>query len=210
MKIVILLFDGVTALDAIGPYEVLSRLPGASVEFVAKAVGPVRTDNGFLALHADHATHTVERADLLLIPGGRGTRLLVEDEDTLRWVREIHATTTWTTSVCTGSLVLAAAGLLDGLVAVTHWSMMSELGELGAEATPGRYHFAGDKIVTAAGVSAGIDMALALTARIGGEALAQALQLGIEYDPAPPFDAGSLDKAPPEVVGLVRAALERR
>jgi len=209
MKIVFLLFERVTALDAIGPYEVLSRLPGADVKFVAAEAGPVRTDNGFLGLHADHRRDAIEHADLLLIPGGVGTRALCEDKATLAWVRRIHANTTWTTSVCTGSLVLAAAGLLDGLTAVTHWSMMDELTGLGAVATPGRYHFANDKIVTAAGVSAGIDMALALTARIGGEGLAQALQLGIEYDPAPPFDAGSVEKAPAEIVTLVRSAIDR-
>ncbi len=210
MQIVFLLFDGVTALDAVGPYEVLCRLPGADVKFVAAAAGPVRSDNGFLALHADHARDDIGHADLLLIPGGHGTRAVCADEATLAWVRAVHATTTWTASVCTGSLVLAAAGLLDDLVAVTHWSMMDELARLGARATPGRYHFAGDKIVTAAGVSAGIDMALALTAKIGGDALAQALQLGIEYDPSPPFDAGGVDKAPPEIVARVRAAMARR
>lgn len=209
MDIVILLFDRVTALDAIGPYEVLSRLPGAKVRFVAAEAGPVRSDNGFLALMADYARDDVESADILLVPGGWGTSALAEHEPTLAWVRRVHETTTWTTSVCTGSIVLAAAGLLDGLPAVTHWSRMQSLADHGAVPTPGRYHFAGKKMVTAAGVSAGIDMALALTARIAGDGLAQALQLGIEYDPAPPFDAGSVDKAPPEVLQMVRAAMAR-
>lgn len=210
MDIVILLFDGVTALDAVGPYEVLSRLPGAKVRFVAAEAGPQRSDNGFLALSADYARDDVSRADILLLPGGFGTRALAQDPSTLEWVQKVHATTTWTTSVCTGSIVLAAAGLLEGLPAVTHWSQMHVLAEHGAVPTPGRYHFAGDKIVTAAGVSAGIDMALALTARIAGDGLAQALQLAIEYDPSPPFDAGSVDKAPPEILRMVRAAMAQR
>ena len=211
MDIVILLFDRVTALDAVGPYEVLSRLPGATVRFVAAEAGPQRSDNGFLALSADHARDDVRAADLLLVPGGMGTRALTTDEPTLAWIRSIHATTTWTTSVCTGSVVLAAAGLLDGLPAVTHWSRMHELAEHGAVPTPGRYHFAGDKLVTAAGVSAGYwTWPSRWPARIAGDGLAQALQLGIEYDPAPPFDAGSVDKAPPEVVQMVRAAMAER
>ena len=208
MNIVFLLFDRVTALDAIGPYEVLSRLIGADVKFVAKSAGPVRTDNGFLGLHADHAYSDVTQADLLLVPGGWGTRALEEDNDTLAWVRAIHETTTWTTSVCTGSLVLAAAGLLEGLPATTHWSRMDRLATYGAVPTKERYVFANDKIATAAGVSAGIDLGLALVARIAGDGFAQAIQLGIEYDPAPPFDAGSVDKAPPPVVQMVRSAMK--
>lgn len=205
MEIVILLFERVTALDAIGPYEVLSRLPGANVRFVAAEAGVVRSDNGFLGLAVERRD-SVTRADMLLIPGGWGTRTLSQDEATLDWIRRVHATTTWTTSVCTGSLVLAAAGLLDGLPATTHWSAMDELAALGAVATKERVVFASDAILTAAGVSAGIDMALTLVARIAGDGLAQALQLGIEYDPAPPFDSGSVEKASPEIVAMVRAA----
>lgn len=209
MDIVFLIFDRITALDAIGPYDVVSRLPGAQVRFVAPRAGTVRTDNGFLGLVADHAIADVDRADLLVVPGGWGTRALATDAEVLDWVRAIHATTTYTTSVCTGSIVLAAAGILEGLEATCHWAFADALAEHGAIPTRHRIVDTG-KVITAAGVSAGIDMALHLVARIGGDALAQAIQLAIEYDPAPPFDAGSVDKAPPEVVAAVRATLAAR
>lgn len=209
MDIAFLLFERVTALDAIGPYEVLSRLPGARAIFVGASAGPVRTDNGFLGLVADRAMADIDRADVLVIPGGHGARALVDDPATLDWVRAVHATTTWTTSVCTGSLVLGAAGLLDGVEATTHWSQRDLLGRLGAVPVAERWVERG-KIVTAAGVSAGIDMALALAARITSPEVAQAIQLGIEYDPAPPFPGGSPETSPAPIVELVRAALARR
>ncbi len=209
MDIVVLLFDRITALDAVGPYEVLARLPGARVRFVARQAGPVRTDDRFLALVADDALDAVTRADVLVVPGGLGTRALEHDAGVLAWVRAIHETTTWTTSVCTGSLVLGAAGLVRGLEATTHWAVLERLAEHGAVPVRRRVVEQG-KILTAAGVSAGIDMALHLAARIGGPELAQAIQLGIEYDPAPPFDSGSVDKAPPAIVAAVRTALAAR
>lgn len=209
MEIAILIFERITALDAIGPYEVLSRLPGARVRFVGERVGPVRTDNGFLALVADEALEEVVRADVLVVPGGFGTRSLMTSERVLAWIRAIHQTTRFTTSVCTGSLLLGAAGLLRGLAATSHWSALDRLAELGALPTKQRVVVVG-KLITAAGVSAGIDMALCLAATIGGPELAQAIQLGIEYDPQPPFDAGSLEKAPPSVVEAVRSLLSRR
>jgi putative intracellular protease/amidase len=204
MDIAILLFDDFTALDAVGPYEVLSRLPGAVVTFVGKEARPVRTDTQRLALTADAAIAEVESADILLVPGGPGQMALMDDEAVLDWVRRIDATSTWTTSVCTGSLVLAAAGLLQGKRATTHWLALEQLREFGAEPTSERVVFDG-KVVTAAGVSAGIDMALTLAARIGGDDLAKAIQLGIEYDPQPPFDAGSPQKAPEPIVELLRS-----
>jgi len=207
MQIAFLLFDGITALDAVGPYEVLERLPGADARFVGKERGVVRTDNGSLGLAVGHTLDEVTRPDLLLVPGGWGTRALESDETVLAWVREAHRHTTWTTSVCTGALVLAAAGLLDGLEATTHWAWRERLAEHGARPVGDRIVFAGNKIASAAGVSAGIDLALALAAKIGGPELAQALQLGIEYDPQPPFDAGSVDKAPAPIVAAVRARL---
>ncbi len=207
MDIVFLLFDGFTALDAVGPYEVLSRLPGATVRFVAAEVGEVRTDNGFLGVQADGRCDDVERCDILVVPGGKGTRALEADAATHEWIRKMDETTTWTISVCTGSMILAAAGLLEGKAATTHWSRLSELADHGAEPTEARYVFAAERIATAAGVSAGIDLALALVARIGGEDLARAIQLGIEYDPAPPFDGGSVAKTPEPVLAKVRAAL---
>lgn len=203
MRIAILIFDKLTALDAVGPYEVLSRLPGAELEFVAKEAGPKRTDTGALALTADRALADLEPPDILLIPGGEGNRPLLEDAEVLDWIRTAHASTTWTTSVCTGSLVLAAAGILDGVRATTHWAYRGALAELGAEVVTDRVVVDG-KVVTAAGVSSGIDMALTLAGEIAGPEVAQAIQLGIEYDPEPPFDAGSPEKAPAAIVEFVR------
>lgn len=204
MRIAILIFDELTALDAIGPYEVLSRLPGAELSFVAKQAGPKRTDTGALGLNADRAIADVVDPDIVLVPGGPGNRPLYDDEEVLEWLRNAHATSTWTTSVCTGSLVLATAGILEGKRATSHWAYLDELGALGAIPISERVVEDG-KLMTAAGVSAGIDMALTLAARVAGEDVAKALQLGIEYDPAPPFDAGSPDKAPEPIVELVRA-----
>jgi putative intracellular protease/amidase len=203
MKIAIPIFDQITALDAIGPYEVLSRLPGAELKFLSFEPGPVRTDNRMLALHADGVFEDMPDPDILVVPGGFGTRKLMQDERLLAWVRTAHETTQWTTSVCTGSLVLGAAGLLDGLEATTHWAAMDTLASTGAKPTSKRVVRQG-KIVTAAGVSSGIDMALYLAGQIAGDTVAQAIQLGIEYDPQPPYDAGSPEKAPPEVVDFIR------
>jgi transcriptional regulator GlxA family with amidase domain len=205
VRIAILIFDRLTALDAIGPYEVLSRLPGAELTFVAKEAGPKRTDTGALAINADAAIDDLTDPDLLLIPGGEGNRLLLTDDEVLDWVRTAHASTTWTTSVCTGALVLGAAGILEGLEATTHWAFLDRLRDYGATPVKRRVVEQG-KVWTAAGVSAGLDMALALAARDVGEEFAQAIQLGIEYDPAPPFDTGSPDKAPPEIVEAVLRA----
>lgn len=204
MDIAILIYDRFTALDAIGPYEVLSRLPGASVKFVATERGPVRTDNGALTLIAEGSLREASEPDIVLVPGGPGEVAERAGGPALDWLRKAHQTSTWTTSVCTGSLILAAAGLLEGVRATSHWLALEQLRELGAEPVSKRVVFDG-KIVTAAGVSAGIDMALSLAARIAGEELAQAIQLGIEYDPQPPFDAGSPQKAPAEIVEAVRA-----
>jgi len=204
MKIAIPIFDGLTALDAVGPYEVLSRLPGADVAFLGLEPGPKRTDNGMLALHADRSLSELTDPDVIVVPGGLGTRPLLRDERLLGWLRTAHETTTWTTSVCTGSLLLAAAGLLDGTDATTHWLELDTLRRLGGRPTDQRVVERG-KLITAAGVSAGIDMALLLAARIAGETTARAIQLAMEYDPQPPFDSGSPAKAGPELVALVRA-----
>ena len=203
MRIAIPLFDRITALDAVGPYEVLSRLPGAQVHFLAAEPGPKRTENGMLALTADRALDQLTDPDVVVVPGGLGTRALIEDPGMLNWLRTAHAGTQWTTSVCTGSLLLAAAGILDGLEATTHWLELGTLASLGATAVARRVVVQG-KVITAAGVSAGIDMALTLAAKIAGEEIAQAIQLGIEYDPHPPFDSGSPATAPARVVDLVR------
>jgi len=204
MQVAVLLYDRFTALDAVGPYDVLGRIPGAQVTFVAAEPGPVRTEQRSLALVADAPMREYPHPDIVVVPGGFGTRDLLEDEEILGWLREAHEQTKWTTSVCTGSLLLAAADILDGLEATTHWLARDELAALGAVPVPDRVVRQG-KIVTAAGVSSGIDMALHLAALEAGDTVAQAIQLGIEYDPAPPFDAGSPEKAPADVVDLLRA-----
>jgi transcriptional regulator GlxA family with amidase domain len=207
MEVAILLFEGVTALDAVGPYEVLRSVPGASIRFVAKSPGPQRTDSGFLALTADSGLKDVTAPDVLVVPGGN-VESTCADEEVLDWVRRVHEVTKWTTSVCTGALILGSAGVLDGLEATTHWAAYDELAALGAKPTGKRVVEQG-KVITAAGVSSGIDMALRLVQLELGDVAAQAVQLGIEYDPQPPFDSGSPTKASPEVVKLVRSVMSR-
>jgi transcriptional regulator GlxA family with amidase domain len=206
MEIAILVYDGFTALDAVGPYEVLSRLPGATTAFVATTPGPVTTDTGILTLVASRGIAEVPRPDVVVVPGGPGEVAVRAGSAALDWLRAVHPTTTWTTSVCTGSLILGAAGLLGGRRATTHWLAFDQLRELGAEPVHERVVVEEEhRIITAAGVSAGIDMALSLAARLAGDQVAQAIQLGIEYDPQPPFDCGSPDRAPARVVELLRA-----
>nr|WP_329462314.1 DJ-1/PfpI family protein [Streptomyces sp. NBC_01431] len=203
LSVAVLLYDGFTALDAVGPYEVLCRLPRTRVTMVAKQSGPVRTDTGQLTLVAERALDEVRRADVLLVPGGgnRGTVAMMRDTAVHDWIRRIHQHTTWTTSVCTGSLILGAAGLLRGLPATTYWASRPFLKDAGAIYAPGRFVEAG-KIITAAGVSAGLDMGLHLAARLSGEEVAQAMQLAVEYDPDPPYDTGSPEKAGEELQKL--------
>jgi putative intracellular protease/amidase len=203
VNVAIPIFDGITALDAVGPYEVLSRLPGATVRFLAAEPGPKRTENRMLALTADSPLSELPDPEVVVVPGGYGTRPLMRDETIMSWLRTAHETSRWTTSVCTGSLLLAAAGILDGIEATSHWMVLDELKRFGATPVERRVVEQG-KVITAAGVSSGIDMALALAARIAGEEIAQGIQLGIEYDPEPPFDSGSTAKAPREIVELVR------
>ncbi|MDQ6819174.1 MAG: DJ-1/PfpI family protein [Actinomycetota bacterium] len=197
LQIAVLLYPQLTTLDAIGPYEVLRELPGAQVTFVGKYAGPVRDEHG-LTLLAEASIEELPNPDVLLVPGGRGTAALLNDQGIHDWLRRAHETSIWTTAVCTGSLLLGAAGLLRGKRATTYWRRIDRLREYGAEPVKERFVFDG-RIVTAAGVSAGIDMALALAARIAGEDTAKAIQLAIEYDPQPPFDCGSPDKAPESI-----------
>jgi putative intracellular protease/amidase len=204
MDIAILIYDRLTALDAIGPYEVLSRLPGATVTFVAEQAGEKRTDTGRLGLTADASLAELAHPEIVLVPGGPGQVALMDDGPVHTWLRAAHETSQWTCSVCTGSLILAAAGLLRGRRATSNWQALQELAEFGVEVVPERVVFDG-KLATAAGVTAGIDMALALAAKLANEQVAQAIQLGIEYDPQPPFDAGSPRTAPAEIVEAVRA-----
>ncbi len=203
------LFDGFTALDAVGPYEILSRLPGVTIRFVSVEPGLRRDERGSLGLQADYALEDVADCDVVLVPGGPGHVAAAKDERLLAWLRAVDRTTSFTAAVCTGSLILGAVGLLDGRRATTHWLSVDALAGLGAVFEDRRIVFDG-KYVTAAGVSAGIDMALALAARLSDERVAQAIQLSVEYDPQPPFDAGSTATAPRDVVELVRAVAAKR
>ena len=204
MQIAIVLFDRFTALDAVGPYETLGRLPDAETVFVAERTGPIRNETGNLALVADRTLTDVPTPDIVVVPGGPGQTPQMENATLLDWLRTADATTTWTTSVCTGSLLLAAAGLLRGRRATSHWLALDHLKQFGAEPTGERVVTDG-KYVTAAGVSSGIDMGLTLLGRIAGDEQAQAVQLLTEYDPQPPYDAGSPEKAPAHLVERFRA-----
>jgi putative intracellular protease/amidase len=203
MQIAIPLFDRFTALDAVGPYEVLSRIPDSRTTFVGTQAGPYTTDNGMLTIVAEASIDDFPDPEILVVPGGWGTRDAMSDERLIDWIRKVHETSQWTTSVCTGSLLLGAAGVLDGLDATSHWLELDTLAELGARPTERRVVEQG-KVITAAGVSSGIDMALVLLAKIAGDEFAQTIQLLIEYDPQPPFDSGSTSKAAPEIVQRIR------
>jgi len=204
VQIAIPLFPRFTALDGVGPYEVLQRVPNFDVTFVAAARGEVRSENGMLGLVADATFEEIPAPDVIVFPGGVGTRPLERDDRVLAWLRAAHATTRYTTSVCTGSIVLGAAGLLVGLTATTHWSCYRELAEHGAEPTAQRVvEHLDHRIITAAGVSSGIDMALRLVELLADRTAARAAQLMIEYDPEPPFDCGSVAKADDTVMTRV-------
>ena len=205
MQIAIVLYDRFTALDAVGPYQVFSSLPGAEVVFAAEQPGRISDDERSLHLSAEAALADVPHPDIVVVPGGPGQNDQMNDGPLHDWLRAADQNTAWTTSVCTGSLILAAVGLLNGRRATSHWLALGELGRHGAVPVVERVVFDG-KYVTAAGVSAGLDMGLALAGRIAGDRTAQAIQLGIEYDPQPPYDAGSPDRAPAELVARARAA----
>ena len=200
MQIAFLIYEGLTALDIIGPYEVLNQIPNADVRFVAKQPGPIRVDSGAFSIDTDHKLADVPRPDVFVVPGGvAGTFAAAKDQEILDWVRKAHTSSRYSTSVCTGSLILGAAGLLKESNATTHWAAKAFLEQTGATYTDKRIVIA-DKIITAAGVSAGIDMALYLMAELVGPDLAKVAQLSIEYDPDPPFDAGSPAKAGDAIV----------
>jgi putative intracellular protease/amidase len=198
--VAIVFYEGMTALDAIGPMDVLRFLPGARVELVSETPGPVRTDSGVLELVATTAYDDCTSPDIVVVPGGPGTAEAL-GSPLIPWLQRVHPTTTWTTSVCSGSLLLAHAGLLEGAPAASHFAVLDVLPLLGAARTDERVVVDEEHhIMTAAGVSSGIDMALALAERVSDATTAQAIQLVIEYDPQPPHDAGALDKASPDVV----------
>jgi putative intracellular protease/amidase len=203
MQIAIVLFDRFTALDAVGPYQVFSAMPGAEVVFTAEQVGPVADELRSLRLSADATLAEVPHPDIVVVPGGPGQVGQMDESPLHEWLRAADSTSMWTTSVCTGSLILAGVGLLAGRRATSHWLAMDELKRLGAEPVSDRVVFDG-KYVTAAGVSSGIDMALTLAGRIADDETAQAIQLAIEYDPQPPYDAGSPAKAPETIVNAQR------
>jgi cyclohexyl-isocyanide hydratase len=204
MQIAFLLFPGLTQLDMTGPAQILSRMPGAQLDLVWKSADPVMTDAGF-AIVPTATFADIVAADILCVPGGVGVADVMNDPEALDWVRRIGAEAQWVTSVCTGSLILGAAGLLKGYKATTHWAWHHHLALFGAEPVKARMVFDRNR-VTGGGVTAGIDFALALVAAVSGEGVARTLQLGFEYDPAPPFEGGSPEKAGPEVVAAYRAA----
>jgi putative intracellular protease/amidase len=211
MLVAIPLFPRFTALDAVGPYEVLQRIPSIDVVFVGHRRGEVRTENGMLGITCDATFGEVSSPDVVVVPGGIGTRQLLHDEVIRDWLRSVHPHTRFTTSVCTGALLLAAAGLLDGLTATTHWRAANLLNELGARYVPDRVvEHLPQRLITAAGVSSGLDMALRLVELLVDRLAAQAAQLLIEYDPQPPFDTGSLAKADEATAARANEYLQAR
>lgn len=207
MQIAIVLYPGFTALDFIGPYEVLRNLPDTEVRFVWHEPGPVTADSGVLVVGATHSFGETPTPDVLLVPGGPTSMEHARDESLLDWIRTAHRTTAWTTSVCTGSLILGAAGILTDKRATSHWMAVPTLKTLGAIPVGDQRVVREGKVVTAAGVSAGIDLAMWLAGQIAGAAHAKATQLILEYDPQPPFDSGHLSKASAATKAAAAAAL---
>jgi transcriptional regulator GlxA family with amidase domain len=204
IQVAIPVFPRFTALDAIGPYEVLQRIPRIDITFVGHEKGEVRTENGLLGISVDATFEDIPEPGVVVFPGGVGTRVLQQDDRVLDWVRHAHTTTKLTTSVCTGSIVLGAAGLLEGLTATTHWSCYADLQAHGAVPTATRVvEHLDRRIITSAGVSSGIDMALRMVELLVDQTAAKAAQLMIEYDPEPPYDSGSTRKASEEVMARV-------
>lgn len=205
MQIVILAYQGMTAMDAMGPYEVLSRLPDARVRFVAREAGPITTDTGMLTFQAEAGIDEIEAADVLVVPGGpiASVGAVMQDEATTAWVAKIHEGSRYTTSVCTGSWILGAAGVLEGKRAGSHWLALEALPGFGAEASSDRVVVDG-KLWTAGGVTSGIDMALTFMAEVAGEDYAQTVQLALQYDPKPPFKGGTPETAPEHIVTLAK------
>ncbi|MGP4020372.1 DJ-1/PfpI family protein [Saccharopolyspora sp. 5N708] len=202
MDIAFVLYDRFTALDLVGPYEALAAHPEVTAHFVAAGRGVVRCDSG-LPIQATATFDELTRPDIVVVPGGRGWRSALDDAALPSWLAAVHPHTTWTTSVCTGALLLAKAGILTGKRATTHWTTREVLAEMGVEVATERVVFDG-KVVTAAGVSAGIDMGLALAVEMWGRETGERIQLAMEYDPQPPLDSGSPEKAAPAVVAAVR------
>jgi transcriptional regulator GlxA family with amidase domain len=208
ITIAFLMFDNFTALDVIGPYEILSKIPNSKVYFVGLEA-KIYTDGKGLTIKVDYSLEDIKSPDILLIPGGQGIDSLLNDNRLLDWIRNTHKTSKWTTSVCSGALLLASSGILEGKTATTHWNRKEQLKQYGVNIVNERYHKDG-KIITSAGVSAGIDMALYLLSLVTNDNYAKAVQLGIEYDPFPPFDCGSPEKAPKELLEMVKKKANKR
>ena len=210
LQVAILLYPGISALDAVGPWEILSRMPNTEIRFVGKETGSIWTEGFTLLLGVTHTLSETLSPDVIVVPGGTTTPGEMVDDEVLDWVRQVHRTTIWTTSVCTGALILGAAGILKGLPATTHWYKMGVLRIMGAKPKPEERIVQAGKVVTAAGVSAGIDMALWLAGQIVGQERAEAIQLTVEYDPHPAFDAGHIGKAPERVRKLAKEMMDER
>jgi len=202
-------YPGFTALDMIGPYEVLRQLPHAEVRFVWHEAGPITADSGVLVLGATHSLAETPSPDVILVPGGPATPVHARDEKLLEWLRQAHRTASWTTSVCSGSVILAAAGLLQDRRATSHWLTIPALRAFGAIPVADERIVQQDNIITSAGVSAGLDLALWLAGQMGGESRAKAIQLAIEYDPQPPFDCGHMSKASATTKAAATALLSK-
>jgi transcriptional regulator GlxA family with amidase domain len=210
VQIAIPLYPAFTSLDAMGPYQVLQHLPGVDLRLCAARRGRLDDEAGLLHLEVEHTLDELDHPDVVVVPGGTITRRMARDGDPIvEWLRAVHPTTTWTTSVCTGALLLGAAGLLQGLRATTHWNAYGDLASYGATPTDERVVVEG-RIITAAGVSSGIDMALTLAAELADPVTAQGIQLGIEYDPQPPFDAGNPARVDPAIREIVAAVMSAR
>ncbi len=211
MQIAILLYPGVTALDAIGPYEVLRLIPGSELRFISREPGPIVADSGVLVLGATHSYEETPSPDIILVPGSEvNTATAMADPELLKWLNRAHQTSRLTLSVCSGALILAAAGILKGHPATTHWIAQSALPKFGAEPQPDKRIVKSGKIITAAGVSAGIDLALLVVGEICGRERAEIIQLLIEYDPQPPFQSGHPTKASKAVFAAASSEMQER
>jgi len=208
MKIAFLIFENFTALDIIGPYEVLSKVPNSEIYFASLKPG-FYSDGKVLKIEAKYSLNDITNPEVIVIPGGFGIDSLLNNREILTWIQNAHKTSLWTTSVCSGALLLAAAGLLKNCKATTHWNRKEQLKEYGVNVVNERYVKDG-KIITSAGVSAGIDMALYLVSLLVNEKFAQVIQLSMEYDPKPPFDSGSPEKAPKEIVDIIRQKIKTK
>ncbi|NOK58171.1 MAG: putative intracellular protease/amidase [Chloroflexi bacterium AL-N10] len=207
--VAILIYPGFTALDMIGPYDVLATLPDTKVHLVAETSDLVMTDTGILGVQPTATMADISTPDVFLVPGGPGTMAVLENKQVLEWIKTVHETSTWTTSVCTGSLILGAAGLLEGLIATTYWASQQFSDRFGATFVAERYVQEG-KIVTAAGVSAGVNMVIFLASQLADDEIAQVIELALEYDPTPPFGTGSISKATEKIANLALKLIRDR